>query len=228
MTVKWADLRQRALLTLDDTKRSDDEDLAFGPDWSYDDLLMYLGHALAEVATHTAEGKIYTLPLTAAVSSLTVPDDVLKVAAVMVRNGTTIKLQTSVELEPGQEFPQASSAGDRANFYEWPTGTLNFLNPIASGNELRVHYWAYWQLPGTAQDLLTIPRWMEEPVYWLLQEQAVAKTGFSAARLGQFKTRDDAGRPQDNPLLEYARYCRRRYELLMANHPTQDRSGWEA
>jgi len=114
-------------------------------------------------------------------------------------------------------------------YFEWPEGVLNFLQTIAVGTTLQVDYFAYWERVEVddEQQLLVIPRWMEEAVRWYVLSMALVKPGAQAANLGQYKTRRDSGSPEDNPLLQYARYCLRRYNEALANHPTQDRSGWE-
>jgi hypothetical protein len=44
----------------------------------------------------------------------------------------------------------------------------------------------------------------------------------------QWATKRDAGGPEDNPALAYARYCQKEYDRIVANRADQDRSGWES
>jgi hypothetical protein len=125
-------------------------------------------------------------------------------------------------------LPLSQPTAQRTSYYEWPTGTLNFLRAIAAGSTLKVFYFGYWDRPEEDNSLLRVPHWMEEPLKWAILAQAMAKPGAQASSLGQYKTRRDAGGPEDNPLLAYARYCQRQYDRLMAEHATQDRSGWES
>ena len=228
MSIKWGDLREQVWLMLDDAVRQNESDASFQPDWSEREYLFYLRQALAEVALHTAPSKIYLAALAAQTEQLVVPDDVVKVGPIMLVGGGSLRtLLTPMSLEPGIEFGDLVSGSGSTQFYEWPEGTINFLTPLGSGQTLRVHYWAHYPLPANDDDLVPIMRWLETPVVWLMQTYAILKPAFQASRLGQFKVRDESGKPTDNPLLEHYRFCRRQYELLMASHPAQDRSGWE-
>jgi len=101
---------------------------------------------------------------------------------------------------------------------------------VASGNTLRVHYWAYWSVPTEpeAEEMLAIPRWLESPVKWHMLMQAMSKPSAQAAYLAQFKTKRDSGDPEDNPLIVAARFYRRQYDLDLSEKPPQNRKGWRS
>jgi hypothetical protein len=205
----------------------DDLDLNLAT-WSVEDLRDYLGDALAAVSAHTARESLFEQELTADTASLALPDDFLDPGPIWLSNGSTRQLLSPAPLRPGETLPDSEAVGDESDFYWWPEGTINFFRQVASGNTLRVHYWAYWSVPSEpeAEEVIPIPRWLESPVKWNMLMQAMTKPGAQAAYLAQFKTKRDSGDPEDNPLIVSARFYKRLYDGDLAEKPPQNRKGW--
>jgi hypothetical protein len=208
----WAVFKARLARNLSDNNRDK-------PTWADDELLDYLNYALVTVAEHTAETKVWSYTLLAASKTVTLPTDVIKLGPVYLNDGL-LRPQRGL---PGQIFPGAT--GD---YYDWPLlKVLNFKETLPIGAVVKVAYWGYWTPMTMDGTDLPIPRWMEEALDWLCRAHALAKPGVQAARIRPYNTKQDSGSPEDNPALEMARYCRREYERIMANHEAQDQSGWE-
>jgi len=207
----------------------DDSDLSSAT-WSVEDLRDYLSDALAAISAHTARERVFEKELAADTASLVLPDDFLDPGPVWLLSGGTRQFLTPVPLKPGEVLPDSEAVGDESDFYWWPEGTLNFVRQVASGNTLRVHYWAYWSVPTEpeAEEMLAIPRWLESPVKWHMLMQAMSKPSAQAAYLAQFKTKRDSGDPEDNPLIVAARFYRRQYDLDLSEKPPQNRKGWRS
>lgn len=223
----WADLKGRLRRALQDT----DED---NPSWTTEDLLDYANSALAEISSHTARQKVYTnVPDGQVVTACPLPADYLALGPVQASLQSSLirQMLKPVERHPGVALPStvtvtASIIG--ATYYEWPAGVLNFTRPLPAGVNLYIGYYAYWPKLERDTDQLLVLRWMEEALFWHSQASALAKPGVLAAQIRQYNTRRDSGSPEDNPLLTYARYAKRRYDEILAAHPHQDRSIWEA
>lgn len=220
--IYWKALRSRIIRLLDDTNRD-------APSWTDDDLRDYVNLALKAVTQHTALQARQEVTADAELSSLPLRDDFFEIGPVSASSNNRHSYLEAFEPKPGYPFPE-SSGDTPALYYEWPTGTLNFLPVVPVGGVITVHYYAYWPEVDGEDDnpKLGLPNWMEEPLYWYCIAQAMSKPGVQAASLQSYKTRFEAGNTGSNPLLEFSTYAMRRYERLMAEHPSQDRSGWEA
>lgn len=209
----------RVLRVLDDLDRDN-------PTWTDDDLLDYANEALAALSMHTAQQVVVDSVLTADTSSYAMPDGYLSPGPVWLISGTYRYLLTPFELEPGQDLPTQVVSGRRTEYYEWPAGTLSFLRPLASGDTLRLQYYAYWDRLEVDSDTLAIPRWMEDALKWDMLQRAMSKPGAQASSLGQYKTKRDLGNPEDNPLLDYAKWCQKQFDRVWNEHAPQDRTVW--
>lgn len=223
----WADLRGRLRRALQDTDLD-------SPSWTNEDLADYVNAALAEISSHTARQRLFAnQPGGQALTQVTLPSDFLALGPVQASlNASLIRYMLKpVERSPGVSLPSTvvvSATLVDATYYEWPAGTLNFTRPLPASTVLSVGYYAYWPRIERETDYLGVLRWMEDALYWHSQASAMAKPGVLAATIRQYNTRRDSGSPNDNPLLEYARYAMKRYNTILAEHPHQDRSIWEA
>lgn len=223
MPYRWSDLKAKITRALDDTARAETET----PTWSNDELLDYINYALVAFADHTAQAKTYEYKATAAVSTVVLPEDFLKIGPVWFPNRRLIK---PIRLEPGLLFSSTTvtTSSLPIGFYEWPEGTLNLTRELGGGETLTVYYWAHWDEVVGDDSLLSVPVWAREALHWYCLSRAMAKPGIQAAQLGQWKTRRDLGEPESNPAKAFAKYCEEKYEEVLSRHPSQDRSGWES
>jgi len=229
MSTSWKSLRDRVLRVLDDIERDDESAVS----WTDDDMLDYIDEALAAIATHTAAEQVYSGTFDDEVWSVALPDDFMALGTVSVI-GTERVLLTPRPLSPGASVANVGSSivGGVMTpydvYYMYPRGTINFLKPIPAGDAVQVDYWSYWERVEGVEDTLKVPRWMEQPLKWYCLHLAMAKPSIAAAKLGNFKTRQDSGDPEHNPQLELSRYFKRRYDELLSEIPPQDRTGWES
>lgn len=230
--ILWTDYRLRLLRVLDDLDRS-----AAKATWTDDDLLDYVNDGLRFLAQYEAAQATVTATLAVDTSTYSLPADCLALGPVIVTGSSWRRTCRPVKPKVDSLLPDLTAPTNPAaatlTYTEWPSGTLAFTPNLPAGVELAVNYYAYWpevtvsgSSSGSAGNSLTCPRWMYEPLKWYCLAQAMAKPGASAASLGQYKTRTDAGGPEDNPLLEYGRYCEARYKDLLTEQRYQDRTGW--
>jgi hypothetical protein len=199
--------------------------------WSPDELRGYANAALDELSGHTARQRVHSLTVEVSTLVLEMPADLLALGPVSVAVPGTLEKQLMVPIErrPGGTYPPDSSLSVRENsYYEWPVGVLNFMRSLQAGTAVSAGYYAYWPEIQTDSDVLGIPRWMEGAIYWYVLASAMYKPGIQAAQIRQYNTRRDSGSPIDNPLLEFSKYAMRRHAEILASHPHQDRSSWEA
>lgn len=218
----WATFKAHLRLQLGDT-----DPAAF--DYTDPELLVYVNFALTAISEHTAQSKNFTFTVVTGIKTLALPADYIALGPVRSFWNNIEEVLRPSRREPGQTYYDLANIVNirPETYYEWPTGTLNFRVTVPVGAEMRVSYWAYWTPLAADGDLLGVWAWMEEALTWHCLGQAMAKPGLQTSRLRQYLTRRDSGSPEDNPLLEYANYCRKQYERILVNRPQQDRSGWE-
>jgi len=218
----WAEFRAHLRLQLGDT-----DPTAF--DYTDAELLAYTNFARVAISEHTAITINYVFPVTTGVKTLALPADYIALGPVRSFWNNIEEVLKPLSRQPGQTYYDlAQIITIRPEvYYEWPQGTLNFRVTLPVGSELRIAYWGYWPTLAVDADVLGMWLWMEEALTWHCLAQAMAKPGLQTSRLRQYLTKRDAGSPDNNPLLEYANYCRKQFERILANRPSQDRSGWE-
>lgn len=153
-----------------------------------------------------------TTSLAANTASFTLPTDLYEVQAVWDTD-----LNTYIDpatLTPGE--PRATETGNA--WYEYPSGTLNLYNAIGSSGGT-LYYAATWSKPAQDADVLTVPDYAITGVVYYASSYATLNKAASAARLGNYKQRQDSGTPEDNPLLTYSTFLLKRFEYEMARMP---------
>jgi hypothetical protein len=215
--VKWSLLRDRIKRVLGDTTFTDA------------DLADYVNQALVAISSHTAHQKVYGQVLATDTSAIELPDDILEIGPVHVKNGVVENnIYIPTRLAPGQSLPAIPIGDMRTHYYYRWGNTVNFLTPILGGRLLEIFYFAYWDRVDEDTDLIRVMRWMEEPLQWYAMHLAMAKPGSSAARLRTWNTKQDSGNPVDNSPVKFAEFCLKRYQSLLNDAPSQDREGWDA
>jgi hypothetical protein len=181
-------------------------------DSSYpDDLLVDAVHA-AHDAILPYVWKPKTDSLTAALSTFTLPTDLYEVQAVWDESVGTF-------IDPAILTPGEPSASDTGNaWFEYPSGTLNLYNAIGSSGGT-LYYAATWSKPTQDADVLEVPEYALTGLTYYGASYATLNKASSAARLGNYKTRQDSGNPEHNPLLTYSNFLLKRFEYEMARMP---------
>jgi len=221
--LSWTDFRARSVRMLADSDREK-------PTWDDDDLRDYVNEALEDVAWHTAQLKTYSLSLKA-VTQIDLPEDFLALGPVWVTDMLNNKiLMEQARLVKGQTYAVLAQSSQTMmmlypRYYQWPDGKLSFVSPLTA--TLSLDYYGYWDEVVDDDSQMTVPRWMLEALKWVILEKCMHKQAIGAAMLRQYNTKQDSGSPEDNPLLKQAADFHRKYEQVLASHPTQDRSGWE-
>jgi len=213
--IQWSVLRDRINRVLGDT--------TFTPD----DLSDYVNQALVAISAHTAHQKVYGQVVATDTLAIELPDDVLELGPVHVKNGVVENnIYLPIHLQPGESLP-AYMVGSMAMHYYYRWGnTVNVLTPILGGRTVEIFYFGYWDRVEKDDDQIHIARWMEEPVQWYCMHLGMMKPSASAARIRTFNTKQDSGIPDDNSPLKFAQFCLSRYQAKLNDMPSQDRTGW--
>lgn len=219
MGIPWSTFRgqlRRALKAVANTKT-----------WGDDELRDYLNAGLVRFAAHTAPAR--RVAFTAEGGPLTqvaLPDDLLALGPVWFPRRV---LLAPIAVVPDSAFPSetVTTTSLPTGYYRWPDEVLNFTQALPEGQTTEIFYWSYWPEVAEDADPLTVPRWALEALEWFVVYKAMGKHGVGQAMLGQWDTKQDAGKPEDNPLQRYAQFAWGEYQKVLADHPAQDRDGWE-
>lgn len=173
-----------------------------------------LNGALRFFANHTAATATYSTTVGSS-GVVGLPDDVLQIRAIHYPEGPYYIEQLSII--PGKSF-----AGK--GWYEWPTGTLRFVDVVG---RVDVEYYAYYRTIRTADDdsaLVRIPKWALYPIVLLAAYYCMVPESVTASQLGQWDSTIDSGNPEHNPLMKQARFFWERYTIEVDQWPRQQRT----
>lgn len=181
-------------------------------DSSYTDDLLLDAVGAAHDAILPYVWKPATAALAADTSTFTLPSDLYEVQAVW-------DASAGYFIDPAILTPGEPSASDTGNaWFEYPSGTLNLYNAIGSSGGI-LYYAATWSKPTIDADVLEVPEYALTGLTYYGASYATLYKASSAARLGNYKTRQDSGTPEDNPLLTYSTFLLKRFEYEMARMP---------
>lgn len=194
-----------------------------------DSMIMWARWACAEISMHTAEMKTYSFLVDGSKRYL-LPSN---------RIGDLSKTTLLRYSERGKEYiglpyrrmpsqPQAAPSSDVARAYwEWPSGyvTLTFA-PIVEVDKLELDYFGIWSAPTHDDFELHFPDWLEHPFCYLVAARAMDPQATQASMIRQWNTRLDSGNPEDNTLIQHARYLIGQAYRLLNQQPTQERDNF--
>lgn len=176
-----------------------------------DDLLLDSVHAAYD-AILPYVWKAAAADLTGGLQSFPMPDDLYEVQAVWDAGQSTY-IDPAI-LAPGE--PSATETGNA--WYEYPLGTLTLYNAIGSSGGT-LYYAATWSKPLQDADVLEVPEYAMTGLIYYGASYATLNKASAAARLGNYKTKQDSGNPEHNPLLTYSSFLLKRFEYEMARMP---------
>jgi hypothetical protein len=113
-------------------------------------------------------------------------------------------------------FPQSGE------YSEWPAGTLKLGEAPSDGNNLYVKYFAYYDYPIAVADVVNIPQWATMAIHYLVLSLLMTSEGLQSGMISQWKTRPEAGGPEENALREQHKWYYKLYIDQLARHPKQN------
>ena len=214
-SITWATLKAEIGRRLNDTSHS-----SYGADLLLDlvnDALRHLASAhtgLASDFTITGDGTTYAFSL----PSNIVDSENSGVYAVQWTE------QRWLEEQPywhGMQFPSSSrDTGSSPNAYTlWPVDRISFGRVPGSGDTVTLHYIAYYPRVIGDTSTILVPVWAREALKCYVCGQAMCPGATKAAKLRQYQSRREAGKPEDNPLRVQGEAYMLRYYQMLAEHP---------
>ena len=127
-----------------------------------------------------------------------------------------------LEYWPGEAWPNSTrtTSSRPLGYILWPQGKISFSRIPDSAQAVTVHYVAYYPEITSDATLITVPRWAREAIKLYVCAVAMEPASAKAGKLGQYKSRKEAGQPEDNPLLRLAEHYMRRYYDILNAHMT--------
>jgi len=215
MTVTWATVKEQIARKLNDpTHKTYPEALLLD---AINDALTAFAAAHTGVASDfgiTGDGETYEFAL---------PWDIVEeggagVYAVHWKQNTWL---TRLEYWPGESWADTarSATSNPFGYILWPQGKISFSRIPADEQVVTVHYVAYYPEVSVDASVITVPRWALEAIKLYSAAVSLEPTSTKAGKLGQYKSRREAGEPEDNPLLRLAEHYMKRYYEILAVHP---------
>ena len=208
MSIAWDTFRDNHLrVFLDDTGEGD---------WTDAELLIYCTWALDDFTQHLPRER--TESLAADTSSFSLPDDFFKVNLVeWQRTDYYRKFLEQITRRPGWEFPSTSVDDDSYPVGFWIEDDTLYLGRTCDV-AFTLHYYAYWPVPSVDADVITVPRWARQALVFYTAAMALSRKSIAFAKIRQWNTRIDSGRPTDEPLMPEVEFLLRQYQEIIDKH----------
>jgi hypothetical protein len=184
--------------------------------WSDDLRLDAYNHALAAFAAHTAKASGYTVTGDGVMTSITLPDSVVDPSAVFLLDVDADEWWEDLGFSQSVKYELARTRGsDDRTYYEWPERTLQLGRVLENGETVKVHTYFYWDEVSDDADEILVPRWAREALLHYAAAYCMSPSVASAANIGQFDTKLDAGNPEHNPFERRIEGFLRRYRSIL-------------
>jgi len=214
----WSDLKPQITRKLRDTT---------GAKYSDDLLIDCVNDALvAFAADHTGVATDTEYEGDGSTYQYDLPDDLVDVqsAGVYAVQWEGNKWIPKIGYWPGSLWSSSSrTTTSRPRAYVlWPSGKISFTQIPRSGITVTVHYVAHYPDIVDDDSVVGVPRWAREPIKLYAVARALEPLALSTGDLGRWKSTDDAGTPEHNPLLRMTEHFMRQYwEKLSRQTPPQ-------
>jgi hypothetical protein len=222
MSITWADYRDYIRIGL-----LNDEDLSENngptPNWSNEQLLIFLEWAQNAFCSHTAKvQESVTLDYTGTTLALptNVYDNFGNTAFVQVNSGNSPVVYKSAVHAYG-----AGLSTTVGHYYvEIPSGTLKFLKEIKKDSTVTITYFSKYAVPASDTDLLEIPDWSHAAIANLVAAHAQMNYAMRRANLSQWAETPEKGNPEDNPFMIMHKAFTQTYEREIGRVTAQHRT----
>lgn len=213
MTLTWGVFREqvrRSILKDDDHKKWTDEQLLDFTNWALDAFCSHT--AVATATSYVCDGSqsVYDLP-----ENIYEPVD--RAGSVTLEEGGAVQYLAPVYYTIGMNIKT------QQGFYTWPANVLNCVVAPDKGKTLVVRYYAYYNHPSQDSDLITIPIFAQSALAYLVGAHALSSFGTRESMMAQYRTRPEAGTPEDHSLRQMQQWYLQMYEAEITRHPRQSR-----
>lgn len=173
---------------------------------------------LAFASHHTPLTKSCALTPDSSTKLFPLPEDAIEGNAVygVLYDGVWLP---PIEMVPGER------PAEEMGYILRPMGMIEFSIAPTTGRTLTLYYNAYYPAIEDDESLITVPGWAQEAVAFYAAARVVEIDAGKQARLGNYKDKQDSGKPTDNPLLELSAYYIKQYWQILAQHPASRMGG---
>ena len=184
--------------------------------WTDSELLLYTTWALDDFAQWLPRYR--TMTLAADTASFDLPSDFYRVNLVeWKRTDYYWKFLERVPRRPGWEFPSTEVDDDSYPVGFWIEDDKLYLGRTAE-TSFTLHYHAYWPIPSGASDKITVPRWARQCLIFYASAMAIMRKSIGFAKIRQWNTRQDSGKPTDEPLMQEVKMLLELYRETINSH----------
>jgi hypothetical protein len=184
--------------------------------WLDPELLLYCTWALDDFTNWRPRERRLTLASDTA--SFELPDDFYRVNLVeWQRTDYYRKYLEEVPRRPGWEFPSTEADEDSYPVGFWIEDDVLYLGRTAEV-DFTLHYLAYWPIPSGDASSITVPRWARQALVFYISAMALLRKSVGFAKIRQWNTRMDSGRPTDEPLMPEVEFFLRQYKEIISTH----------
>lgn len=213
-----------------------------------EDMLTWARWALAEASMHTASSATFTIECDGFTNVFDVPDDSvdpIDQTAILEYNSGNERiflpfirpqpesiwplLSQTQGNSPSSAYSRSTSAGGSSIPYEigvmnWPENKITLQFTPGNGTSILMHYFRIWDEPVDDDSVLKIPRWMEQPVAYMIAAYSMDPDSLQSSEIRQWNGKTDSGTPEQNTLQKQAKFFMENARRIFLSVPPQDRA----
>lgn len=210
------DLKKRLLNVIDDLEEAGSSPLA-GKQYKAALLTESIQAGLEAILPWVSKSVVMDLIGNQTAIRYALPADLYRIEAIW--EGASRQFMTPTHLAPGCHWADPLAM---QSYIDAPQGFVTFSAPLNSSGA-KLHYSARWNIPVLDADIIEAPVISHVGIVLFAASYCLLPKSTSAANLGQYKTRVDAGTPIQNPMVEMSSYFMKRFENEMNRHPSRVR-----
>jgi hypothetical protein len=190
-------------------------------DWTNAELMLFCTWALDDFTQWHPRKR--TVTLASGTESFALPDDFYRVDLVeWKRTDYYWKFLEEIDRRPGFEFPSTEVDDDSYPVGYWVEDDTLYLGRTAEV-DFTLFYYAYWPTPSGDDDAIIVPRWARQALTFYVAAMALLRKSIGFAKIRQWNTRTDSGKPTDEPLMPEVEFLLGQYKAIINDHtPLED------
>ncbi len=201
-----------------------------GAKYTSDRMLSYARWAMAEVSNHTAKCDSFEWTGDDHTRVFPMPEDMIgtptknALVSLVPTDGSKMDNLSPYERLPETTWNYNVTGNSRQKVYwAWPSNSITLGFIPTTSEKIVLSYFRIWDIPSDDNSIITISRWMEQPVSYFIAAYAMQADGANAANIRQWNRKLDSGTPEDNPVRTQSEwYIKQAHRLLQQTAP-QDR-----
>lgn len=174
------------------------------------------------------DGSQFSFPLPSGIV-----DSIEKTALIAYDTGSQdVEWLAPIRMSPRSFWPRQTLKSSDPNaahgYWQWPRDILNFSFTPATDSVIEVRHFSIWTPPTNDDSIMEFDIPFEQPFAYMVASFCFDPLGAQASSIRQWNTKQDSGKPEDNPLQKQSRYFMDMAQARLDDIGAQDRETFYA